>query len=296
MNQFSREPGRGTTFLDLPARYSDPRTSRAAILPVPYDETSSWKKGADRGPAAIIDASAYVEVFDTETFSEPYKKGIALLPAVEYSGPPDGLVREVESRVGAILDQKQLPIVLGGEHSVTIGAVEAARKRFDDLSVLQMDAHADTREEYHGSPFNHACVMARAREHCEIVQVGIRSLDTPEFELIDRERVFFAYDIAGAPDDSWVERAVSQLTDHVYVTIDLDAFDPSFFPATGTPEPGGLSWRQVNLLLRTVCRSRKVVGFDVVEMLPTPGLHHCEFTAAKLVYRFIAEVFAANHQ
>jgi agmatinase len=177
---------------------------------------------------------------------------------------------------------------------VTIGAVEAAADRFDDLTVLQIDAHGDTRETYEGSTHNHACVMARARERAAIVQVGIRAVDGEEMAGLAPGRVFWAHEIASSADDSWMDGVVDLLTDHVYVTIDLDAFDPSVLPATGTPEPGGLGWYPVNRLLRRVARAATVVGFDVVELLPVPGQHASDFTAAKLVYRFLAELGAAE--
>ena len=200
----------------------------------------------------------------------------------------------VREAVAAVLDGGELPVVLGGEHSVTIGAVEAAADRFEDLTVLQIDAHADTREEYEGSSHNHACVMARARERCPIVQVGIRAVDGSEMPGLDAGRVFWAHDIVPAGDDGWMADVVGLLTGHVYVTIDLDAFDPSLIPATGTPEPGGLDWYTVNRLLRRVARASRVVGFDVVELLPVEGHHASAFAAAKLVYRFLAEIASAR--
>lgn len=283
----SDEPG---VFFDLPPEASDPASAAAAILRVPYDATSSWLKGAAAGPAAILEASQQVELWDVETASEPWRHGIATLPALEHEGSPEELARRVAKRVGAICDQARLPVVLGGEHSVTIGAVRAAAERYPDLSVLQIDAHADTRESYAGSTHNHACVMARVREHCSIVQIGIRSADAQEIPRLDRERVFWAHEIAIDRDDSWMDRAVDLLTRDVYVTIDLDGFDPSVLPATGTPEPGGLDWYQVTGLLARVARHRRVVGFDVVELIG--GHPPSAFTAAKLVYRFLAEIFA----
>ncbi len=283
--------GHPRVFFDLPADVSDERAA-AAILPVPYDATSSWLKGAADGPEALLEASQYVEVWDVETRSEPWRRGIATLPPLRLDGPPEELAARVAASVGAILDRRQLPVVLGGEHSVTIGAAEAAADRFPGLSVLQIDAHADTRESYHGSTHSHACVMARVRERCPIVQVGIRSLDTAEVAGLDPERVFWAHEIAASGDGAWRARAVELLTERVYVTIDLDGFDPSIVPATGTPEPGGLDWYQVTGLLAEVARRRTVVGFDVVELLG--GHPPSAFTAAKLVYRFLAEIFAAR--
>ena len=248
------------------------REAAVSLVPVPYDATSSWVKGADRGPGALLEASQYVELYDIETESEPWRRGLATLPSVEGG---------------------RTPVVLGGEHSVTIGAVEAAADRFTDLGVLQIDAHADTRETYHGSTYNHACVMARARERCPVVQVGIRSVAPGEVEGLDEERVFWAHEIAGG-GDAWIEEVAGLLEPRTYVTIDLDAFDPSVLPATGTPEPGGLDWYAVNGLLRRVARATDVVAFDVVELAPAPGEHASAFTAAKLTHRFLAEIFAGR--
>jgi agmatinase len=238
----------------------------------------------------LLEASTQVELYDIETGTEPYRRGIVTLDELRFDGPPDALADEVERRTAAILQRDQLPIILGGEHSVSIGAMRAVAAAFPGMSVLQIDAHADTRESYHGSPCNHACVMARARELGPIVQVGIRSLDASELEALDAERVFWAHELHGG--DEWMAQVVELLSDDVYVTIDLDGFDPAYVPATGTPEPGGLSWRQVNDLLAAVTASRRVVAFDVVELLPQPGDHASDFLAAKLVHRLLAMIFA----
>jgi agmatinase len=271
----------------------------AVILPVPYDLSSSWMKGADRGPRALLEASAYVELYDIETDSQPWLRGIETAAPVECEEPPEELTRLVHRRVAGILGRGALPIVLGGEHSVTIGAVEAtaaaSKVAGRSFSVLQVDAHADTRETYHGSKYNHACVMARAREHGPIVQVGIRAIDAAERDGLDEERVIWAHEIAAAraqADTVWMDRAIDGLVDDVYLTIDLDAFDPSLVPATGTPEPGGLEWYEVNELVRRLVARRRLVGFDVVELLPQPGQHASDFLAAKLVYRVLAEAWA----
>lgn len=281
------------TFLDLPPEYSDPARAAAAVLPVPYDATSTWKKGADQGPRAFLQASTQVELFDIPTGSEPYLQGIATLPPVMHGGAPEGLADTVEASVNVILDRGQIPIVVGGEHSVSIGAIRAVAARFPGSSVLQIDAHGDTREEYHGSRYNHACVMARAREWCSVVQVGIRAIEREEMENMDRERVFFAHEIVGKPD-AWVQRAIDLLGDDVYVTIDLDGFDPSLVPATGTPVPGGLGWYEVIGLLEKLVQQRRVVGFDIVELLPQPGDHGSEFVAAQLAHRLLAMILAAR--
>jgi agmatinase len=281
-------------FGDLPAPFFDPSTAAIAVLPVPYDRTSTWKKGADRGPRAIIEASHQVEWYDIPTATEVYRQGIATLEAVECEDGPERLADLVDDRVSAVLTSGVFPVVLGGEHSVSIGAIRAAARLRPGASVLQIDAHADTREEYQGSRFNHACVMARARELCPVVQVGIRAVDISEIPGLDPHRVFWAHDIAGAGRDStaWMDDAVSPLGDPVWVTIDLDGFDPSVLPATGTPEPGGLDWYQVIGLLERVARRRRIIGFDVVELLPTDEHWGSAFLAAKLVYRFLSMIFA----
>lgn len=281
-------------FLGLDMPHRDPATARVSLLPVPYDLTSTWQKGADRGPAALLDASQEVELYDIGTKSEPWRHGIATLAPIVCNDGPERLAERVGDAVDAILTrqpQPSLPVVLGGEHSVSIGAIKAAAGRFENLSVLQIDAHGDTRDSYEGSTHNHACVMARAREYCETtVAVGIRAIDASEVEALDAGHTFFAQDIVGNPDRSWIDRVVETLTDDVYLTIDLDAFDPSIIPATGTPEPGGLGWYDVQALLAAVTARRRVVAFDVVELMPIPGHRASEFAAAKLVYQIIAMI------
>jgi agmatinase len=272
----------------------DPAAAAAAIIPVPYDQTSTWRKGADRGPAALLDASGTIELYDIQTNSEPWKRGIVTLPPILHDGGPEELAELVRARAAEVLANGSLPVVIGGEHSVTIGAVEAAAETFPGVGVLQIDAHGDTRESYEGSSHNHACVMARARERCPIVQVGIRAVDASEMPGLDPERVFWAHEIAARQDAGWMDEVVSLLPETVYLTIDLDAFDPSLLPATGTPEPGGLGWYEVNELVRRVARERTIVGFDVVELLPLPGEHASDFIAAKLVHRVLAEIFSAR--
>jgi agmatinase len=287
------ENDRAKGYFDLPAELTDIESARAAILPVPYDRTSTWMKGADRAPEAILAASRHIEFFDVATGSEPSQMGIATLDPLLCEGPPEELADRVDDRVGALLGKGVLPVILGGDHSVSIGSIRAAVRHFPAITVLQLDAHSDTRESYEGSAFNHACVMARARELCPIVQVGIRAVDGDEMTTLDLERVFFAHHICGpvaSPD--WIDRVVGLLGYDVYVTIDLDCFDPAYVPATGTPEPGGLDWYQVTALLEQVAMRSRVVAFDVVELLPTPGQWASDFLAAKLVYRFLGQIFA----
>ena len=270
----------------------------AVIVPVPYDATSTWRKGVDRGPAALLEASAEVELFDLQTLIEPHRAGILTGPPILHDGDPATLADIVEQVVTEVIEGGSMPILLGGEHSVSIGAIRAAaaavRSGGARMGVVQIDAHGDTRESYHGSPFNHACVMARAREVADIVQVGIRAIDRSEYDTMDHDRVFPAHEILEATDDAWMDRAIDLVPEDVYLTIDLDAFDSGSMPATGTPEPGGLDWRTVNVFVGRLAARRNVIGFDVVELLPHPAHWACDFLAAKLVHRVLAEILAAR--
>ena len=287
-------------FGDIPKEYSNRKNARIVILPVPYDDTSTWMKGADKGPAAIIEASAHMELYDIDTDSEVYKQGIFTdRPIMEKSSPQE-MVKAVRKRVAEHLRDGKFIVPIGGEHSITIGAVEAYANAYNDFYVLQLDAHSDLREEYEGSKYSHACVMARIKDMCTVVQVGIRSMDASEKENIKKNieegRVFFAKDIHNSIHDNkdWIDQVIAKLSRNVYITIDLDVFDPSLLPATGTPEPGGLDWYTVIELLKRVVEERNVVGFDVVELCPTSKKDSASsaFTAAKLIYSILSYKFS----
>jgi len=269
--------------------HSDFETARIVVLPVPYDGTSTWGKGADRGPAALLDASANMELYDIETNSEVHRLGIHTAEPVTDGPAPETMVEAVRRRVGALLDRGKFVLTVGGEHSVSIGAVAACAACHKDLTVLQLDAHSDLRDAYEGSKYNHACVMARAAELCDIVQVGIRSMDVSEKPAIQPGRVFFAEAIYD--HDEWFDAALERLTGHVYVTVDLDVFDGSEMPSTGTPEPGGLRWHQVIAFLRQVFARVNVVACDVVELCPSPSNRAPDFLAAKLAYKMLSYRF-----
>jgi agmatinase len=260
------------------------------IIPVPYDKTSTWIKGADKGPAAIIEASANMELYDIETDCEVYRKGIFTADALKVEKVlPEDMVRIVSEVVRHYIEKGKFVVVVGGEHSVSIGCIKAHVKSSADVTVLQLDAHTDLRDKYNGSKYNHACVMARVREVCPIVQVGIRSMDSSEKEFIDRSRAFFAEDIHNKTD--WINEVVGKLSEKVYVTLDLDVFDPSIMPSTGTPEPGGLLWYDVLRLLKTVSDKKNIVGFDVVELCPDERNKGPDFLAAKLIYKILSYKF-----
>jgi len=275
-------------FLDIEPEFSSYASSKFIIIPAPYEATTTYGKGTKNGPSAILNASQIVEDYDIELGFEPYKKsGINVVPDLKLSKDPHG---EVYRAVKKVLADKKLPVLLGGEHSISLGAVKAAKEVFRDLSVLQFDAHADLRDSYHGSNNNHACIMRRVREICPAVQVGIRSQDIEETEEIRRSgignNIFYAHQW----DSSKLLLLVQQLSDNVYITFDVDAFDPSIMPATGTPEPGGLGWYQVLDILKTVISTKNIVGFDMTELSPKPNLHFCEYTIAKLIYKIMGYI------
>lgn len=281
---------RQTNFGDLPQRYCAYRTAKIVILPAPFDATSTWIKGADKGPAAIIEASANMETYDIETDSEVYKQGIFTDKPTKEKKSPDKMVTELKTRALKHIKNKKYVVTLGGEHSISAATIAAHSESFKNISVLQLDAHADLREEYHDSKFNHACVMARAREIAPVVQVGIRSADITEKDLIqNKSNVFLAQDICD--NNSWFGKCLKKLTKNVYLTIDLDVFDPSIMPSTGTPEPGGLRWYQTLDFLKLLVKQKNVVGFDVVELCPNPRNKASDFLAAKLIYKLLSYRF-----
>ena len=280
---------KANNFGNLPKAYCRLDHCRIAIVPVPYDRTSTWLKGADKGPAAIIEASANMELYDIETDSEVYKHGIFTDRSVKGHLLPQNMIKAVERRVLGHIDKGRFTVVVGGEHSVSIGSVRAHARRNSDMTVLQLDAHADLRDEYDGSRYNHACVMARLKELCPIVQVGIRSMDSSERKSLDKSRVLFAEHIHN--NNRWIDKAVARLSNKVYITVDLDVFDPAIMPSTGTPEPGGLLWYDVLKLLKAICLTRSVVGFDVAELSPNENNKAPDFLAAKLIYTLLSYRF-----
>ena len=273
-------------FADIPDENASYEKAQIVVLPVPYDETSTWIKGADKGPDAIIEASGNMELYDIETESQVFEKGIFLARPIHHKDDPKKMVNAVYEKVKHYIDDEKFLVLLGGEHSVTIGSVIAFTERFNELCVLQLDAHTDLRPEYQDSIYNHACVMSRVRELCPVIQVGIRSMDITETPYLIKENLFLAEDIFHSSD--WMGRVVSRLSKNVYITIDLDVFDPSIMPSTGTPEPGGLLWYQVLELLRLVAINRYIVGFDVVELCPSVVNKAPDFLAAKLIYKLLS--------
>ena len=279
-------------FCALEEAYSNLEQSKVVVIPVPYESTTTYKSGTREGPHAIISASRNLELYDEETHQEVYRQGIATLDEIEpiVSSPRD-MVERVYTIAKTLLDTNKILVMLGGEHLLSLGMIQAFSEKFKALSVLQLDAHLDLRESYEGSPYSHACVMRQAMAYAPIVPVGIRAISREEAAFI-RQRglsVYYARDIMQNKD--WISSLLEDLNKNIYLTIDLDFFDPSIVPSVGTPEPGGMGWYETLFMLREIARQRTIVGFDVVELCPQAGNIAPDFLAAKLVYKILNYIF-----
>lgn len=266
--------------------------SKIVVLPVPYETSTTYRTGCRHGPSAIIEASANMELYDEELRFEPCTAGIYTAAPLEPVDDAEEMIERVATVATAHIERNKLVTMLGGEHTISLGMVQALRRVHPDLSALILDAHADFRESYHGNKYSHACVSRRISEFCQLIQVGVRSLSREEANALDGAKnveTYWASELRnsrGARDAAkLIGRLVRSLSPHVYISIDVDAFDPSVMPAVGTPEPGGLFWDETLNILRAVIGARQVVGLDLVELAPVPGLVHPEFTAARLLYK-----------
>lgn len=282
--------GHGTAgkFGGLPEEFSTFENAEIVILPVPFDLTTTYQQGADLGPAALIEASRNLELYDIETDSQVYLKGIATLDPLLASSC-DTMRDALYKRVRDSLQRQKFVVTLGGEHSISYAPIKAHAEFFPGMSVLQLDAHADLQAAYEGNPWSHASVMARVREIpsiSSIVAVGIRSMSIEERAALQPDHTFFNHQLDAA--DKWMEQACQKLADQVYITFDLDAFDSSLMASTGTPEPGGLYWNQAMRFLKYVAARKQIIGFDVVELCPIKGHVAADYMAAKLVYKLLS--------
>jgi agmatinase len=269
--------------------------AKFVVVPVPYDLTSTYQSGSRRGPGAILDASVNMELYDEELRQETYRAGIHTLTPLEADarGPAE-MLNTVHRTVAGIAVDGKIPVMLGGEHSISFGAVRAMKAVFPELTVLQLDAHADLRDAYQGTPFSHATVARRIVEICPLIQVGIRSMSVEEAEFLSVNPVK-SYPAAFILDGgSWCETICGDLHGDVYLSIDLDVLDPAVMPATGTPEPGGIAWRDLIRLIREAAKRCRIRGFDVVELAPIPGMVAPDFLASKLVYRIMGYLTARS--
>lgn len=278
------------TFAGIDKQYANEENAKIAIIPVSYDGTSTWVKGADKGPDAFLAAAENMELYDIETDSEVYKEGIALSDFLNSFTTVEKMVDTVYRSVTYYLEKQKFTTLIGGEHSISIGAIRAFSEYFEDLTVLQLDAHADLRPSYEGSVYNHACALHEAGNTTNLIQVGIRSMDMCEKQFTNPDKIFYASDLFDS--DEWIEKAISKMTDNIYMTIDLDVFDPSVLPSTGTPEPGGMNWYQVLSFIKKIVESKKIVGFDIVELCPNEFDKSSDFLAAKLYYKILSYIFS----
>ena len=278
-----------STFGGIDAKFAEKERSKIFLQSIPYDGTSTWGKGADKGFEAFMDAAENMELYDIETDFEVYKEGIHLLDESPSFKTPEEMYLYTYENTKSLLKQNKFLTFFGGEHSISIGLIKAHYEQFDNLTVLQIDAHADLRPEYGGTKYNHACAVYDASKNCNLIQVGIRSMDVSEKEHLDRDNCYFAHEIHGT--SVWMDKAVSQMTDQVYITVDLDAFDSSIMPATGTPEPGGMNWNDITALLKKTFDTKQVVGFDIVELAPIKGMKSPQYLAAKLYYKMLSYKF-----
>lgn len=276
-------------FGGIPPKYSDFKDASVLLQSIPYDGTSTWGKGADKGLDVFIEATENMELYDIETDSEVYKKGIHILSPILEKSSPEKVYAEVYNNTKKLLDTRKFLTFFGGEHSISIGIIDAFQEKYKDLTVLQLDAHADLRKSYLNSEFNHACAMHRASKNTNLIQVGIRSMDTCETEYINYDKCYFAEEIYNQSD--WMSSSINKMTDDVYISIDLDVFDPSIMPATGTPEPGGLDWNTTIRYLKKVFSQKNVVGFDIVEFAPIKELKAPGFLVSKLFYKLLSYKF-----
>jgi len=273
-------------------QFANKERAKVWLQSIPYDGTSSWGKGADKGFEAFLDASANMELYDIETASEVYKQGVHIVDAITEESSPEKVYETIYESTKKLLKADKFLTFFGGEHSISIGIIQAFYEKYENLTVLQLDAHTDLRPEYLGSPYNHACAVYDASINTNLIQIGIRSMDVSELKYINKAKCYFAEDMHGNTD--WMQNSIDQMTNDVYLTIDLDAFDPAIMPATGTPEPGGLFWNETIKYLRKVFEQRNVVGLDIVELAPIEGNHAANFLAAKLYYKLLSYKFELN--
>lgn len=277
------------TFAGIENKYAEFDAAAVLLQSIPYDGTSTWGKGADKGFASFLEAAENMEVYDIETDSEVYTKGIHVLPELTNFSSPKDMFQKVHQNSKKLLETGKFLTSFGGEHSVSIGIIKAFYEKFPDITILQLDAHADLRPTYLGSPYNHACALYDASKKTNLIQVGIRSMDSSENQYLNKEKCFFAEEMAGNSD--WMQKSIDLMTKKVYITFDLDVFDPSIMPATGTPEPGGLTWNTTINYLKKVFTQKDVLGFDLVELAPIRGFKAPEFLVAKLYYKMLSYKF-----
>ncbi len=278
-------------FAGIEQPYCEHANAKFTVIPVPYDLTTTYITGTKKGPRAILEASTHMELYDEELLKETYRAGIfTRQPIPVQSIQPEEMLRMVAEVVFSDMRSGRIQVVLGGEHSISLAPVQELMKLYPNMSVLQLDAHADLRDSYEGTPYNHACVGRRISEHCPLVQAGIRSMSKEEDDFKKSSHVLTFSDYDFKYSAKTFETILEALTDDVYLTLDLDVLDPAIMPSTGTPEPGGLGWYEILHFLRILSKRKRIVSFDVVELAPQPGNIAPDFLAAKLIYRIMGYI------
>ncbi len=281
-------------YLGLEPPFTDEESAKVVVLPVPFDKTTSYTHGTENGPGALIEASKNLELYDIATDTEMYKLGIHTAKGVDYPSSQE-MIDGVYDSVLSYLKNDKYVVTLGGEHAISYAPIRAHAEHYGNISVLQFDAHTDLRPAYEGNPLSHASVMSRVNELPnieEVVSVGIRSMCAEEEPFLKRDKVFFAHDLHEG--DDWMDKAIAHLSNPVYITFDLDVFDSSLMPSTGTPEPGGLFWHQIEKFITKLTKKKRVIGFDVVELCPIKGFVAPDFLAAKLTYKILSCIFESK--
>ena len=277
------------TFGAIEKKYSEFDSADILLQPISYDGTSTWGKGADKSLAAFLKASENMELYDLETDSEVYKRGIHLLSEMKAKATPEKMFEAIYQQTKKLLNFNKFLTFLGGEHSISIGIIKAFYERYSSLTVLHLDAHADLRPSYLGSKYNHACAVYDASQNVNLIQVGIRSMDSSEKKTLKKEKCFFAQDMY--QNKKWMKKSIDLMTKDVYLTLDLDVLDPSIMPATGTPEPGGMDWYTLLEYLKKVFKQKNILGFDLVEFSPLENNLASDFLVAKLYYKLLSYKF-----
>lgn len=282
-----------TNYAGIPDAYAKKETAKIVVIPVPYNATATWQTNTNQGPKALLEAAEHLEWYDIETDSEVYKQGIHLTQNVEENSSPEKMSLAVYKHIKPYLQTKKFVTVLGGERSTSIGTIKAFNDHFENLTVLQIDAHAHLNKQVNGEKVTNACAMYHASQVTNLVQVGIRSMAHIEKTVMDDEKVFFASDLAA--DDYWMENAIEIMSENVFISFDLDSLDPSIMPSVSNPEPGGLLWFETLNFLNKVFSEKNVVGFDLVGLCPNATNKAPDALAAKLFYKMLSYKFELDN-
>lgn len=276
-----------TNFAGIPDKYARLDEARTVLIPVPYNGSTTLHSETEKGPDAFLNAAENMELYDVETKSEVYKKGIYLAPAVSEKSSPEKMVETVHKTIKSYLQQEKFVTLFGGDHAFSIGSIRAFNEHFEDLTIVQFDAHANLRANYKGVAFTNASALYEASQNNNLVHVGIRSMDVAEVDQMDEGRTYFAHDLY----DEWMDDAIGQMTPNVFITFDLSAFDPSICPSVARPVPGGLFWYETLDFLKLIFKRKNVVGFDLAELSPNEKEKSSDFLAAKLYYKMLSYKF-----